>query len=273
MSALPTIPFPEPQPKVLWLHPAELLPPDPDIRESRDLDTLRESIRQDGVQQPLTAFPDPERLRVLDGQTRRLICLELGVEKVPVIVVAKPATRDDLLKAMLSPNVNRNTISNRELGTICLDLMASRGCGQKQVARFLSIPEPRVCKALAEVRNVDAETARGLPGKAVYQLARLKDELKNCQAELAERFRKEKLSCDDLADLVNRKLAEAGRKKPKEPPVELSFGGFHVTAPACKTLEQLLEALAVLTREARRGKELHLALASLPALLDGKEGK
>ena len=52
----------------------------------------------------------------------------------------------------------------------------------------------------------------------------------NYSARFQAKYRKGDLTCEKLTDIVNTKLADAGRKKPKVPPVEVAYRGSVLTA-------------------------------------------
>jgi ParB family chromosome partitioning protein len=60
------------------------------IFRQEDLDSLRQSIADQGILVPLTVFKDGKTYRILDGERRWRCAIKLGLKKVPAILQPKP---------------------------------------------------------------------------------------------------------------------------------------------------------------------------------------
>jgi ParB family transcriptional regulator, chromosome partitioning protein len=60
------------------------------IFRQEDLDSLRQSIADQGILVPLTVFKDGRTYRILDGERRWRCAIKLGLKKVPAILQPKP---------------------------------------------------------------------------------------------------------------------------------------------------------------------------------------
>ena len=95
----------------------ELLDPD-DIEKNRDnprlifrqaeMIRLEDSIRQVGIQVPLTVFPEGRKYVLLDGERRLRCALKLNLKQVPVIIVPKPSRLENILRMFNIHNVRKD---------------------------------------------------------------------------------------------------------------------------------------------------------------------
>lgn len=100
--------------QLLYLNPNNL-EPDPDgVREeSGDIEGLAETIAEQGLLQPLGVVRMSEdQFRVVYGNRRREAAIQLGMEKVPCIIL--DAEDKDLLLRQLIENVQRQELNDLE---------------------------------------------------------------------------------------------------------------------------------------------------------------
>lgn len=77
-------------------------------RNGPELELLRESIRANGVIDPLIVRPEEGGYQIISGQRRADVCRELGMESVPVIV--KELDRDAAVILFVDSNISRDQL-------------------------------------------------------------------------------------------------------------------------------------------------------------------
>ena len=88
-------------PDVVTLLDPHLLERNPDnprlIFNQEDLDTLQQSIAEQGILVPLTVFREGGGYRILDGERRWRCALKLGLKKLPAILQPKPERLQNIM--------------------------------------------------------------------------------------------------------------------------------------------------------------------------------
>ena len=83
-------------------HPFQVL-------EDEDMEKLTESIRDNGVINPIIVRKkEDERYEIISGHRRKHACEKLGIELIPTIV--RDVTRDEAIIAMVDSNLQRENI-------------------------------------------------------------------------------------------------------------------------------------------------------------------
>ena len=83
-------------------HPFQVL-------EDEDMEKLTESIRDNGVINPIIVHKkEDERYEIISGHRRKHACEKLGIELIPTIV--RDVTRDEAIIAMVDSNLQRENI-------------------------------------------------------------------------------------------------------------------------------------------------------------------
>src|SRR5262249_22052536 len=143
-----------------------------------------------GVQVPLIAYREGERLRVIDGETRRLGALMAGVETVPVLVYDTKPDSAALKLAQLLVNTLRRDNTPLERAAVYQALMEINEWTQAEVARHTHATPAQIAKDLA-ISNRCCEAVRALVAanqlkpRAAYAISKLPDAQQ--QAELARK--------------------------------------------------------------------------------------
>lgn len=79
------------------------------VKEDEDMEKLIESIRNNGVLNPiLVRKKENERYEIISGHRRKYACQKLGVELIPMIV--REISRDEAVIAMVDSNLQREVI-------------------------------------------------------------------------------------------------------------------------------------------------------------------
>jgi ParB-like chromosome segregation protein Spo0J len=106
-------------------HPlADLLPPMSDLEYAE----LRDSIRDNGLRQPITLHRDG---RILDGRNRARVCDELGR---PVASVVFKGTDGEALAFVLDLNLTRRHLNESQRAMIAADLATMRQGARTDIA-------------------------------------------------------------------------------------------------------------------------------------------
>jgi len=118
-------------------------------RELRGIDELADSIKAEGLHQPIIVAPEGDQHVVVMGNSRHAACLKLGWDTIPCIVRDDLDTEEKVLSAMLAENCSRNYLTVTEEGDafqrlLDLDLSAAAvgkraGRSRKQVTERVTI--------------------------------------------------------------------------------------------------------------------------------------
>jgi ParB-like chromosome segregation protein Spo0J len=131
------------------LHPlCELFPP----IEGTAFDELVASIKENGLQEPITVIGDDEA--ILDGRNRYNACLAAGVEAVFV-----PFRGDDPVRFVLAANVHRRHLDASQRAVIAAKIAVLQD-GQRQVGKFADVPTQAEAADMLGVSERSVRTAR-----------------------------------------------------------------------------------------------------------------
>jgi len=170
--------------------PIDLIQTAPQIR--KDIDPEGESIRslagtiqQRGMMQPLGVVRSGEGYLLVTGERRLLAARLLGLEKVPVRVLAKVDKREDILTCQLIENLQREDLDPIETAEGLLSLYQSRQ-GNVSLEEILNVLQTyerdreRLPEALAvtvtAIVNTSGISISSL--KRVFSLLRLPEEVR-----------------------------------------------------------------------------------------------
>jgi ParB family transcriptional regulator, chromosome partitioning protein len=207
---------------------------------------LAESIRVQGVLQPLVVTREGEGWTIIAGERRWRAARRAGLEEVPV-VVREVADARELLELALIENLQRSDLNPLEEAEAYAALQEKFGLSQEEVAARVGKARTTVTNSLRllrlpeEVRELLRE-GKLTAGQARPLLALASDEE---QIRLAERAVREGLSARDLERLT----APRERPQTKKPdrPVEVH------TAAAEEKLTRRLQTRVEIRRQGRGG--------------------
>ncbi|HEX9943987.1 MAG TPA: ParB/RepB/Spo0J family partition protein [Thermoanaerobaculia bacterium] len=229
---------------VAKLHPNRFQPrtrfDEPAIEE------LAESIRVQGIVQPLVVTPEGDGWTIIAGERRWRAARRAGLEEVPVVVREVAGDRE-LLELALVENLQRSDLNPVEEAEAYAALQEKFGLSQDEVAARVGKARTTVTNALRLLRLPEEvrELLRGgalTAGQARPLLALQSAEE---QVRLAARAVREGLSARDLERLA----AAPQRPKPKKPdrPVEVH------TAAAEEKLTRRLQTRVEIRRQGQGG--------------------
>ena len=120
------------------------------VNEKEGIASLMESIRQNGLKEPIGVMKDKHDYILLYGYRRLMAYKKLGYKIIPA-VVETGLDKTDIIITNAIENIQRLDISPIELGRICRKL-SSLGLSLEEIASRLGIPQVRVMKSISMYR-------------------------------------------------------------------------------------------------------------------------
>ncbi len=237
------------------------------VRKDSDEDALKglaESIKSQGLLQPLLVRQEGKTLVVVDGE-RRLRALKLaGVKTVWVIIESAPLEKSGVLQRQLVANLQRADLSAMEKARAVSQLLHESGKSGAEVASMLGISASAVSRLLALLAlpsSVQEKVERGdVPASTAYEIARA--------GTAAEQER----LADEAASGILTRDAASGRNRARRAPSgsggrEVSRftgklpGGRMVTASGAglTSVDDLISWLGELAARARKSRGIELS--------------
>jgi len=210
------------------------------------IEELAESIRAQGVIQPLVVAPEGDGYTIIAGERRWRAARRAGLESVPV-VVRQVADDRELLELALVENLQRSDLNAVEEADAYAALQEKFGLSQEAVAARVGKARTTVTNSLRLLRLPEEVLDLLREGKLTAGQARpllaLNDHEK--QILLADRAVREGLSARDLE-----RLTAAPQPKPKKPdrPVEVH------TVAAEEKLTRRLQTRVEIRRQGKGGQ-------------------
>lgn len=217
--------------------------------EESDLQSLADSIRQQGVIQPIVVTPDGRgSYTIVAGERRWRASRLAGLAKVPVAILEAVDDRR-LLELALVENLQRSDLNPVEEAEAYATLQKDFGLSHETVAERVGKSRPAVTNALRLLRLPANVLDLLREGKLAAGQARplLALETEEQQSALATRAVAENLSARELEEIVGGKTAgvKTAKSKAKKKPAEV-----HAAAAA----EKLTLRLQTKVDIARRGR-------------------
>jgi ParB family chromosome partitioning protein len=177
--------------------------PDEGLRE------LAESIKREGLLQPILVRPKNGRYELIAGERRLRAAKMAGLSRVPAIV-RRPSDVEARVESLME-NLQREELNQMDRARGLLALKEATGASWRGLAEILGLTERRVMQLVQLTKleeGVQAMIARGaLPGRVGITLAGL-DGVE--QLEMAERASTEGWSSDALAEKIKRAKGKTG---------------------------------------------------------------
>jgi ParB family chromosome partitioning protein len=211
------------------------------------LEGLAESIRAQGIVQPLVVTPEGDGWAIIAGERRWRAARKAGLEQVPV-VVREVADDRELLELALVENLQRSDLNPIEEAEAYAALQEKFGLSQEAVATRVGKARTTVTNALRllrlpeEVRELLSEGQ--LTAGQARPLLGLDSALQ--QILLAERAVREGLSARDVERLTAPKEPKPAKKPDR--PVEVH------TAAAAEKLTRRLQTRVEIKRQGKGGQ-------------------
>lgn len=197
------------------------------------LQELTDSIRQIGLLQPILAYKEGERYRIIAGERRFRAAMRAGLHTVPVLV--RSLSEHERRLAALTENLQRENLNAMEAALAVQLLMEEGSLTQEQAAEKLGKSRPAVANLLRLLKleeEVQSLVRSGLLSEGhARALAGIHDGAR--QVALARKAVQAGLSVRALEALLNQ---PAPRKKPAVKPLLPEMSDFQ---------DKLQEALGV----------------------------
>lgn len=199
--------------EVLFLDPDRIRPNPEQPRKQfsmKELEELRASIAKEGILQPLLVRRTGDGFQLVAGERRLRAARELGLEKVPAILVS--VGEDRLLELALIENLQREDLNPIEVAKAYRQLMEVKGWTQESLASALGLSRPSIANAVRLLElpeDIQGSVVRGHISAGHAKLLLAVTDPKE-QRLLFERIAEEKLTVRDLEVAVEENVEEKG---------------------------------------------------------------
>ena len=128
----------------------ELLVPNPNqprrVFDEDDLNELADSIRQNGILQPIVVRPMGNEYQIVAGERRYQAGRRAGLNTVPVVV--REVSDEEVLQLALIENLQRSDLNPLEAAKGYKDLIDQNGLTQEELGKVLSKSRSSIANAL-----------------------------------------------------------------------------------------------------------------------------
>ncbi|HEV8130731.1 MAG TPA: ParB/RepB/Spo0J family partition protein [Acidobacteriota bacterium] len=178
---------------------------------------LIDSIRQNGVLQPVILRPVGSRFELIAGERRWRAAQQAGLLKIPAII--KDVDNEKTLEMALVENLQRADLNPIEEAEAYQQLWQQFGLSQEEIALRVGKSRTAVTNALRLLKLVDKVRKLLIESKLSMGHARalLALEDPKLQIQAAQEVMDRELSVRETERLA-RQLLEGGKKRPKQPP-------------------------------------------------------
>lgn len=231
-----------------------------------ELARLAASIKARGVLQPLRVAVFDQAAGtylIVTGESRWRASRLAGLTHVPCLLVEGQPDETDLLIDRIVENECRHDLLPMEFARSLAKLKALKKCSAQELAAELGISGASISRAEALLTLPDTVQAMvddgRVPESTGYEISRLDDEA--AQLELAHAVAGKRMTRDQAAQTVRRRVGKKGRPRPSRLACQLD-GGVCVTVSAAQALtwDVLNAAIEQIRKTAKRlcdgGKEV-----------------
>ena len=252
----------------------ELLTPDESQpRRSWDPERLQElagSIKDQGILQPLIAYPDGSRNLIADGHRRYEAACVLGLKEVPVLMLTCKPDPDMLLLTQLTANGMREDLKLSDRAIAYRRLKEMRGITNAELASLMHVSKSLVTETLSYLElppeALALLDAGKIAGSTAYAISRAPDQAK--KQELLDKAMRGELRREDAARAVSRSPSVRTPKQRSTfclPSAEIS-----VAMDGEQAIAGISEVLQELVRECRRAARQGLNVSTFERVLKDK---
>lgn len=190
-------------------------------RENFDEEKLKEladSIKQNGLIQPVTLKETAGGYILISGERRLRAVKMAGLEKIPAYIYEKPAeSNESLLELALIENIQREDLNPMELSDSYKRLLDEYGLTQEKVAEKVSKQRSTVANFL-RLQNLPVEIKVSLRKSEISEAhARMLLRVDNIDDQLVlwKRIINENISVKNLEELTKSSVKKRKSRKPK----------------------------------------------------------
>lgn len=192
------------------LQPRGVITPD-------SLTELVDSIREQGILEPLVVADTPAGYQLIAGERRLRAAKILGLEQVPVVI--KQATPQSILEMSIVENVQREDLNPIERALAYKRLIDEFGLGTTEVARKVGKSSPTVSNTIRLLSLPDAIKDALVAGVIteghVRPLISLGDP--SLMLDLFKRILRENSTVRDTEEMARKVKGEVEKKEPRTP--------------------------------------------------------
>lgn len=114
--------------------------------DDKSLDELADSIKNEGLLQPIIVRPDGKKYQIIAGERRWQACKRLGMDTVPVRIMS--VDKVETIKLALIENLQRTNLNPVEEARGYKDLIAASGMTQAELASSVSKSRTAIANSL-----------------------------------------------------------------------------------------------------------------------------
>lgn len=188
------------------------------VFDKEKMDELTDSIRENGVIQPILVVKDKNGYTIVAGERRWRAAKAAGLDKIPAII--KDYTDNKKKQVALIENIQREDLNIVEVAKAIKELMDIDGYTQSEVAKITGKNVSTVSNIIRLLKLPDEVLDMLLKGELVEGQARallvLKDKKK--QIEIAKKVAEKKLTVRDVEKLIygdEKYQRKPAKKQPK----------------------------------------------------------
>lgn len=197
------------KPKAVWINPKEIQIPDVRVTSTWDpemLSMFKESVKVDGIQNPLICVKDGETLWLVDGKHRLDEALLNGVPRVQIVYT--PGSLRQVMTRNLYLNRLRGGVKASEMIQVLAFLRDKEGMSSEQIAKETGLKRDYVegileC-SLCEAEVLDTLDREQIAVGHVHELARIQD--RDVQLRLLGQILQYRITVKDLAGIVDQTI-------------------------------------------------------------------
>lgn len=192
--------------------------------DDEKLSELADSIRQNGLIQPITVKKDGDNFILVSGERRLRAVKIIGMEKIPAYIYEKPAgaadlsgTNENLLELALIENIQRENLNPMELSDSYKRLLDDFSLTQEEVAARVSKQRSTVANYL-RLQNLPVEIKISLRKNEISEAhARMLLRIDNTKDQLVlwQRIINENISVKNLEEITKPSAKRQRTKKQK----------------------------------------------------------
>lgn len=238
------------------------------IITSESLSELVESIREQGILEPLVVASTPAGYQIIAGERRWRAAKILGFKTVPVVV--KQTTPQTMLEMSIVENIQREDLNPIERGQAYKRLIDEFGLGTNEVARKLGKSAPYISNTIRLLSLPDAIKDALVAGVIteghVRPLISLGDP--RLMLELFKRILKENSTVRQTEDMARQVKSEVQQKEPRALKDKIYIPELDEMAKGIS--EKLGENTKVSVDQSRAKAKLHIEILGTPEVTTPK---
>jgi ParB family chromosome partitioning protein len=238
--------------------------------KSPDMRELMSSILDQGILSPIVVYRVGEGFELLCGFRRFTAALEIGLDRVPGLIVATPGGKFDGVISQAQENLQRVDICPIRFSEILLEVKNAKNCSNLELAAMFHISTPKVCRGL-QMATASAELKRAVSeGSVPFSIALELQSLPSSERDAAlSKVLSRSLTRDELTGQRKRskKSSADSERKLTRATATLGEGRTVTVAGQALDLEGFISALEFCLARARKARPLGTSLSTFLRLL------